>query len=407
LTQGLGIALWAVAIMTILNATIVVLTLGVKALRSLRRSRTKARNRRLESLLNSFLAAGRVDNGLYRIDRRDAELLAILMVEYLSLLRGAEREHLVELAEEIGLVERYFAWLNARNRWRKARAAENPGYFGGPAAVAPLTRLLSHPDETVRAVAARALARIGTPEAAEALARTLDDPSELTRLRMAENLERLGSLATDPLLETLESGQPKAQILSVRILGNLRAAKAGPCLRRTMLPWASTDIRAQAALALGKIGNPEDVPALQAAAEDEEWPVRAQVANALGMIGDVRANPTLRWLMLDEEWWVRLNAGRALANMGLAGEKALAEILEGEDDFARSRAAATLQERGIVRRVVGELEDPGERGTGARIMVRAMVKAGAVRYLERLARTLPDGAGRAALVRTMDEARDL
>ncbi len=405
--QGLGIALWAVVIMAVLNAAIVVLTLGVKTLRSLRRSRTKARNRRLESMLDSFLGEGRVDSRLYRIDRRDAELLAILMVEHLSLLRGTERERLVEFAQEIGLVGRYFVWLNARNRWRKARAAENLGYFGGPAAVAPLARLLSHPDETVRAVSARALARIGTPEAAEALARTLDDPSELTRLRMAENLERLGPLAIDPLLETLERGQPKAQILSVRILGNLRVSEAGPNLRGTMLASDSIDVRAQAALALGKIGNPEDVPVLQTAAGDEGWPVRAQVANALGMIGDVRAIPTLRGLISDEEWWVRLNASRALANMGPAGETVLTGVLEGEDDFASSRAAATLQERGILRRVVGELGDPGERGAGARTMVRAMVKAGAVRYLERLIRALPEGPERVALARTMEEARDL
>jgi hypothetical protein len=125
------------------------------------------------------------------------------------------------------------------------------------------------------------------------------------------------------------------------------------------------------------------------------------------MIGDVRAIPTLRGLISDEEWWVRLNASRALANMGPAGETVLTGVLEGEDDFASSRAAATLQERGILRRVVGELGDPGERGAGARTMVRAMVKAGAVRYLERLIRALPEGPERVALARTMEEARDL
>lgn len=69
----------------------------------------------------------------------------------------------------------------------------------------PLTELLSNPDETVRA-----LARIGTPDAAEALARTPNDPSRLTCLRIAENLERIGPLATEPLLEALESGDPSA-----------------------------------------------------------------------------------------------------------------------------------------------------------------------------------------------------
>jgi len=392
--------------MMVLNVVLVVLTFGVKVMRSLRERRTKSRVNRLESALDSSLATGEVHPDLRHLGEEETDLLAILMVEYLSVLRGAERERLARLAEESGLVRTYFSRLHSRHRWRKARAAENLGYFGGPGAVGPLTELLSYPDETVRAVAARALARIGTPDAAEALARTLNDPSELTRLRMAENLERIGPLATGPLVEALESGDPKAQVLAARILGNLRAAEAGPSLCRALHEGTLTDVRAQAALALGRIGNPEDVLEIQKAAEDEDWPVRAQTANALGMIGDLSTIPTLQKLTVDREWWVRLNASRALANIGPAGERALAEILEGENRFARDRAAATLEERGIVRRAVEELEAPGERGAGARAMVSAMVRAGAVSYLDRLARTLPDEGVRSALARTMEEARD-
>ncbi|MCA1718800.1 MAG: hypothetical protein LC781_18905, partial [Actinobacteria bacterium] len=115
--------------------------------------------------------------------------------------------------------------------------------------------------------------------------------------------------------------------------------------------------------------------------------------------------PPLQRLAVDKEWWVRMNASRALANMGPAGERALARLLESEDHFARDRAAA-LEERGITRRVAGELTAPDERGESARAMIRAMVRAGAVRYLERLARTLPDERTRAALRQTMAEAHE-
>jgi HEAT repeat protein len=114
----------------------------------------------------------------------------------------------------------------------------------------------------------------------------------------------------------------------------------------------------------------------------------------------------LRKLTVDREWWVRLNASRALANIGPAGEKALAGLLEDEDRYTRDRAAATLEERGIIRRAVEELDAPGEKGEGARAMIRAMVRAGAVRHLERLARTLPDGDVREALKRTIRETRE-
>jgi HEAT repeat protein len=177
--------------MAVLNVFMVALTLGTKAARSLSKRRTKSSTRKLESALDSSLATGEVHPDLGRLNSREKDLLALLIVEYLSVLSGTEKERLVRLAREAGLVKSYFARLGARNRWRKARAAENLGYFGGPEAAGPLTGLLLHPDETVRAVAARALARLGTEEAASALASTLNDPSELTRLRMAENLERV------------------------------------------------------------------------------------------------------------------------------------------------------------------------------------------------------------------------
>ncbi len=134
--------------------------------------------------------------------------------------------------------------------------------------------------------------------------------------------------------------------------------------------------------------------------------MRALAASALGMIGEASTIPTLRELTVDQEWWVRLNASRALANIGPAGEKALASLLEVEDRYTRERAAATLQERGVIRRAIGELDAAGEKGENARAMIRAMVRAGAVRYLKRLARTSPDSGVREALKRTMREARE-
>lgn len=404
--HSLSLTLWAVIFMAVLNVLIVALTIGTKALRSVRAHRTESINRRLESALDSSLATGEVHPDLLHRNDQETDLLAILLVEYLSLLSGAERERLVRLADETGLVKNYFARLTSRNRWRKASAAENLGYFGGQEAVAPLTVLLSNPDETVRAVAARALARIGTGEAVKALANTLNDPSELTRLRMAENLERIGPLAVGPLIDTLGSGTLPGRLLVTRVLGNLRALEAGPALREAMRDEESPDLRAQSALALGKIGDPDDLPTLVEAASDEAWPVRALAASALGMIGEVSTIPTLRKLTVDREWWVRLNASRALANIGPAGEKTLAGLLEGEDRYTRDRAAATLEERGIIRRAVKELDAPGEKGEGARAMIQAMVRAGAVRHLERLAKTLPDDEVREALKRTMQEARE-
>lgn len=399
------VMLWVVAGMVALNVLMILLTLGLKTARTVRRRDLETRAVRFEAALNDLILTGQTDPVLLRPNRRDLDLLATKMVEYLALLRGEQRDRLVELAERAGLVRKFFWRLGSQNRWRKAQAAESLGYFGGSEAAGPVAGLLTYDDETVRAVAARALARIGTSEAARSLAETLNDSSELTRLRMAENLERLGAVATVPLVETLKTGNLRARVLAARVLGNLRIAEAAPALREVLAPTdeeVQTDLEAQVVLALGRIGDPDDVPLILAASESGHWPVRAQAANALEAIGDTSAIGTLKRLTVDPEWWVRLNASRALSNMGPAGERALVEVLEGEDQFARDRAATSLEARGITRRAASSLAESGERGENARRLIRAMARAGSVRYLTRLAKTMPDDDDRRLLVEILE-----
>jgi HEAT repeat protein len=469
--QDLGFIQLAVLIMVGLNLLMVVLTVGVKALRSLKERWAKAEAEKFEPALEEAVITGQVPPELRRLKSWKQDLLATLIIEYMALLRGAERDRLVQLAAEVGLLKRYFDRLGSRRRWQRARAAENLGYLGGPDAVGPLKKLLADPDETIRAVVARALARIGTPKAARALAELLDDPSGLTRLRVAENLARVGPLAVEPLVEILDHetdravaerkvfqgallarlgtseasqamvealdglsgptrlrvaknlsriGSPaveplvglltprkrRAPALAAQILGNLRATEARPALRRAISYGENVDLKAQAALALGKIGNPEDVPTLLELCEDEEWPVRAQAANALGMIGETSTIPTLRRLATDQEWWVRLNATRVLANMGSSGERALVEILEDPDGFGRHRAAATLEAQGVTRRMVRELSAPDKKGERARRTIRAIIHAGATKHLRRLVQTMPDEENHRILQTMLAEANE-
>jgi HEAT repeat protein len=402
--QNLGFIQLAVLILVGLNLLMVAFTIGVKAWRSIKERWTSAKTKKFESALDEGVTISQVPPELRRLRSWEQDLLASLIIEYMALLRGAERDRLVQLAVEVGLVKTYLDQLGSRRRWRRARAAENLGYLGGSEAVGPLEQLLADPNETVRAVAARALARIGTVDAARVLAGTLDDPSGLTRLRVAENLARVGSLAVEPLVEILATRKRRASTLAAQVLGNLRATEARPALHRVIRYGENVDLKAQVALALGKIGNPEDLPALLALCEDEEWPVRAQAANALGMIGETSTIPTLQRLASDREWWVRLDATRALANMGSAGERALVEILEGPDSFARHRAAATLEAQGVTRRMVGELTAPDKNGERARRVIQAIIRAGVTKHLQRLAQTMSDGENRHALQTMLVEA---
>jgi HEAT repeat protein len=415
-------------VMVALVMLMVIVTISLKALRYLKASWYKRHYKRIEPALEKFILTGEDQPKLLLLRPWQRDLfLSSLIVERIVLLRGAGQEALKRLAADLGLVEKYLKALKSRRRWRRARAAENLGYFGDERVVGPLGELLSDEDETIRAVAARGLARIGSDEAIRLLAQTLDDPSELTRLRVAENIERVGQPAVRPLVTLLEDAtkhllsfwfysarytplvtlledatkhgakQFYGQITAVRVLGNLRASEARDVLQRIAYAGKKSDLRAQTMLTLGKIGDPEDVPVLLKGAKDASWPVRAQAANALGMIGEVSTIPVLKGLAADQEWWVRLNACNALANMGPEGEKALLELLHGDDHYARARAAFTLEARGVTRRMVRQLAKPGKRGERARTIVEAVTRSGATKYLRDLSETLREGEERQIL----------
>lgn len=397
-------AVIAIVVMLALNALTIFAIISTKVLRTLGERRLRSRRRRFEPALYNFLATGEVSPALREAEDRD--FLATLIVEFLTRMRGSQGRRLIELAEGLGLIERDLDRLGSRQRWRRAKAAENLGYYGRPDTAGPVSVLLTDRDETIRAVAARALSRLRTEEAARALAARLASDSELTSLRMAENLERIGPLAVQPLIELLKSEKEEerqAQVFAARILGNLRVSEARAALGRTIQSHWNTDLRAQATLALGKIGDPEGLTTVLEAAEDGSWPVRVQAASALGMIGDTASIHMLENLAADEEWWVRLNACRSLVNMDLEGVRALARLLEGPDRFARDRAAAAMEERGVTRRLIGNLTKSGEQGETARRVIRALLDAGATRYLGRLSQTLPEEDERKVLQKMLAE----
>src|SRR3712207_2448858 len=81
--------------------------------------------------------------------------------------------------------------------------------------------------------------------------------------------------------------------------------------------------------------------------------------------------------------------------MGSEGEKAVLDLLQGDDHYAR--AAATLETRGVTRRMVRQLAKPGKRSERARTIVDAVIRSGATKYLRGLADTLPEGEERRIL----------
>jgi hypothetical protein len=87
-------------------------------------------------------------------------------------------------------------------------------------------------------------------------------------------------------------------------------------LTRALREDSSYKVRTQAALVLGKLGDPRAVDPLIAALRDSNEAVRAAAAAALGQLGDGRGAAALAGLRQDSSSLVRMSAEKALARLG-------------------------------------------------------------------------------------------
>lgn len=86
-------------------------------------------------------------------------------------------------------------------------------------------------------------------------------------------------------------------------------------LARALLTDSSYKVRTQAAVILGKLGDPRGVVPLIEALHDDNETVRAVAAASLGRLGDRRAQGPLESLRSDASGFVRQSADRALASL--------------------------------------------------------------------------------------------
>ncbi len=177
-------------------------------------------------------------------------------------------------------------------------AIRRAGELRTPVAVAPLARVMAGHSPELRRVAAQALAQIGSPGAMRVLEGVLDDADRDIRItavravgvhdyraalpkveavvtgkavRDADLTEKMACFEAFGLLAREEGVEQLAALLSGRSL----------VLRRRIDP----ELRACAAMALGKIGTPRALAALRGAIEDKDVRVRSAINRAMREAG--------------------------------------------------------------------------------------------------------------------------
>ena len=257
------------------------------------------------------------------------EILSVALTDSSAAVRQSAARALARLgaAPDGGQAGAAYYWVEKRD-WNECVRL-------GAAAVKPLVATLKHRDKVVRRAAAQALGKIADPGAAKGLVAALGDSDQQVRQAAVEALVRIMAPAAKPLAAALLDGNATKRRLATEVLDRTGwspdKSKAGASYWIAKRQWARCV----------EIGAPAVGPLLWALQNDDEWG-RAEAALALGKIGNTRAVQPLSAALKDDDEHVRLRAA-----------KALAAVLESGGLVEANKAAIAGQ-----RRVAGVRADP-------------------------------------------------
>ncbi len=172
-------------------------------------------------------------------------------------------------------------------------AIRRAGALKTPAGVGPIAKVLENGSPELRAAAVQALSEIGSTTALQALERAVDDTERDVRVAVIRALQARGHRALLPRLDPILKGRAirdadlGEKMATFEAYGSL-CGNGGVATLDAMLNGKSlfgrredAELRACAAVALGRVGTPEAQASLRQAANEKDVVVRSAVTRAL------------------------------------------------------------------------------------------------------------------------------
>lgn len=279
---------------------------------------------------------------------RRAGLLAEALLEAMAMVRGPDRQRLIQALEALGIDDRLQSRLFIEDAPGRIASAEALSAFPSVATGTALDAVWRRSrDPALRLAAIRSLIDIGNPP----LLREILAELERTRADSLTFLPVLRRLVRDHPAGAVEELANAARSPAVRSMLADALGATGDygvllALTRT-LEDPVFEVRVAAIRALGVLGHPGAESGLAAALDDPRWEVRATACEALGRIGAVSQISRLAERLEDPAWWVRFRASDAMAQLGEQGVIRLRLASTASVDVVRRAASLALAERGL------------------------------------------------------------
>ncbi len=207
-----------------------------------------------------------------------------------------------------------------------------------------LYELLEDPSESIRDATEKALSNYGTAIIEDLFALLKTDKRRVLE-SVSSIFQHIGAKTMVPILcEALGKYDEHMNYWIRRVLVAFKNEAHKPVLG--LLEHCEDEVRRQAILCVGQIGNQNDAAIIEAHLKDEYWPARIAAAEVLGELGDVSAVPALSEILEDDDEDL---ASAAVISLGkLNDERAIPALIS-----TLQREAWTLKFHAI--RILGEM----------------------------------------------------
>jgi HEAT repeat protein len=321
LTLLLSVAALLMAILLLLLGTIIVR----RAVADRRRRREDSLRPAIEVAVVEYLAADQPSPPSIPAGRAARHLLLLVALETAAELQGGERRRLVALLEHLGIVDEIGRTLASRRPRARRAAAETLRQIGSETSARRLSIGVHDEDLDTRVTCAAALAELADQDLLPSIIAVADADAVARPGAVAATLVTLGRTHPATIGETLAPGMSiELRRLGAAVAGELRLFEHVELLREAMTS-SDDELVARAARGLGMIGDDGAVDALLALVEAEgrAWFVRLAATEALGAIGDPRAIGALERELTSDIWLLQEKAAAALRLLGGGGDRAL------------------------------------------------------------------------------------
>lgn len=283
---------------------------------------------------------------LPELTRQQAFQVALLWNQLMDTVRGPSYARLVQAGERIGLHGWGLRWLRERGERRQLLALATLGHLARQTDWASVAPWLAHPRPTLSLVAARALVQMAPEQGVQAVLAHLPSRPDWPLARLDTLLREAGVAATpDALRQLLRRAAPDDQVRWLPLVQVLPAAPADALLAELLAGSAHTGLLSGA---LAQARTARMLTVAREATQHETWWIRVQAASALGRLGELQDLPRLVALMSDPQWWVRYRAAQAaLALLGQDSPRMAGLWRTLTDPFARDMLQQVVAESAV------------------------------------------------------------